>query len=550
MTSLVSFDYISIVVYLLLMAGIGLFFKWYVKDIDAYIKGSGAIPWVVAGISNFMTLFSTFVFVAYAGIAYEHGLVAVTIFMSTVPACIVAALFFAKRWRRAGVSTPIEYLETRFNPAVRQMVGWIGIIMRILDNMVRLYAIGIFLTAVTPMSLPYCLIVSSLIVIFFTLYGGIWAVSIMGAVQFIILIFTSLILFGLSLDWVGGISALAEKVPDHFNWFNGPKGQFFWLAVYYIMIIIKYNENWTFIQRFYIVKDEKAARNMAYLTAVLFLIFPIVFMLPPIVSQALIPGLPDKEMAYVAISSRLLPPGLMGVMIASMFAATMSSLNSEYNVIASVLSKDVYQRLINKNANDKQMLFVAKLSTVLIGLLVLLGGLFIKDFGGAFEANKLFTGIFAIPLGVPLVLGIITRKATPGGAMYTVVLGAIAGIVLNCFPSVFSWEMATLIETGICLLIFYGSALFRMKDQTYLDRVTMLFNRLNKKVIDLPFIDTKFKQALSVLYVVSLGVSGVLFISVGLPTIGKLSGIFSVVSGLVCFLIGGVLWLFQKKKNV
>lgn len=549
MTSLVSLDYISIVVYLLLMAGIGLFFKWHVKDIEAYIKGSGAIPWVVAGISNFMTLFSTFVFVAYAGIAYEHGLVSVTVFMSTIPACIVAALFFAKRWRRAGVSTPIEYLENRFNPAVRQIVGWIGIIMRILDNMVRLYAIGIFLTAVTPLSLPSSLIVSSLIVIFFTLYGGIWAVSIMGAVQFIILIFTSLILFGLSLDWVGGISALAEKVPDHFNWFNGPKGQFFWLAVYYIMIIIKYNENWTFIQRFYIVKDEKAARNMAYLTAALFLIFPIVFMLPPIVSQALIPGLPDKEMAYVAISSRLLPPGLMGVMIASMFAATMSSLNSEYNVIASVLSKDVYQRLINKNATDKQMLFVAKLSTILIGLLVLLGGLFIKDFGGAFEANKLFTGIFAIPLGIPLVLGIITREATPRGAMYTVILGSTAGIVLNCFPSVFSWEMATLIETGICLLIFYGSALFQMKDKAYLERVTKLFERLNKKVTDLPVIDTKFQNALSVLYVASLGVSGVLFISIGLPTIDKLSGILSVASGLICFLIGSVLWLFQKKKK-
>jgi Na+/proline symporter len=57
--------------YMLLMAGIGLLFKWYVKDINAYIKGSGTIPWVAAGISNFMALFSTFVFVAYAGIAYE-----------------------------------------------------------------------------------------------------------------------------------------------------------------------------------------------------------------------------------------------------------------------------------------------------------------------------------------------------------------------------------------------------------------------------------------------------------------------------------------------
>ena len=70
MNYLETLDYLAIILYLFLMAGIGLFFKWYVKDINAYIKGSGTIPWMVAGISNFMALFSTFVFVAYAGIAY------------------------------------------------------------------------------------------------------------------------------------------------------------------------------------------------------------------------------------------------------------------------------------------------------------------------------------------------------------------------------------------------------------------------------------------------------------------------------------------------
>jgi len=547
MTPLVPLDYIAILIYMLLMAGIGLFFKWYVKDINAYIKGSGTIPWVAAGISNFMALFSTFVFVAYAGIAYEHGLVAVTVFMSTVPACVIAALFFAKRWRRAGVSTPVEYLETRFNPGVRQMIGWVGIIIRILDNMVRLYAIGIFLTAVTPLSLSSSLIVSSIIVIFFTLYGGVWAVSIMGTLQFVILIFTSLILFFVSLNCVGGMEALVEKVPDHFNLFNGPKGQFFWLAVYYIMIVIKYNENWIFIQRFYVVKDEKSAQKVGYLTAILFLIFPVVFMLPPIVSQVLMPGLADNEMAYVALSSKLLPPGIMGVMIASMFAATMSSLNSEYNVIASVVSKDVYQRLMNKRATDRQMLVVAKLSTIIIGLLVLLGGLFIRDFGGAFEANKLFTGIFAIPVGVPLVLGIISRKPTPGGAMYTVIFGAAAGIVLNSFPSVFTWEAATLIEIGLCLLIFYGSALIQIKDMKYKRRVVELFTRLSKKSSDTPVIDAKFQSALSMLYAVSFGISGVLFVAMGLPAIGTLSGVLSVVSGLACVLTGIIMWLYPKK---
>ena len=547
MTHLVSLDYFAILLYLLLMAGIGLFFKWYVKDINAYTKGSNTIPWIAAGISNFMALFSTFVFVAYAGIAYEHGLVSVTVFFSTIPACIIAALFFAKRWRRAGVSTPIEYLETRFNSSVRQTIGWVGLIMRILDNMVRLYAIGIFLTAVTPLSLPLCLIISTIIVVGFTLYGGIWAVSIMGTIQFVILIFTSLILFILSLNHIGGWEMLIQKVPDHFNWFNGPKGQFFWLAVYYIMIIIKYNENWIFIQRFYIVKDEKAAQQVGYLTAALFLIFPLIFMIPPIVSQVIFPNLPDKEMAYVAISSKLLPPGLMGVMIASMFAATMSSLNSEYNVIASVISRDIYQRLFSKNASDKQLLIIAKLSTVIVGLLVLLGGLFIKDFGGAFEANKLFTGIFAIPIGIPLVLGIISRKPSPHGALLTVILGAISGIILNSFPAIFTWELATLTETIFCLLIFYGSGLQKFKNENYLNRVKNLFERLHQKIAKVPDIDVNFKKALSILYITSLVVSGILFIGMGIPALKELSGTLSVISGIVCLIIGASMWMFSKK---
>ncbi|WP_341228420.1 sodium/solute symporter [uncultured Arcticibacterium sp.] len=549
MSSLVTLDYIAIVLYLVLMAGIGLFFKWYVKDVNAYTKGSGALPWVAAGISNFMALFSTFIFVAYAGISYEYGLVSVTVLTSTVPACIIAALIFAKRWRRSNVSTPIEYLETRFNSSLRQTVGWVGIFMRILDNTVRLYAIGIFLTAVTPLSLPMAMVVSSIIVIAFTIYGGLWAVSIMGTVQFIILLFTSIMLFWLSLDHIGGFEAISEKLPDHLNWFNGPKGQFFWLAIYYLMIIIKYNENWTFIQRFYSVRDEKEAEKVGYLSAALFLVTPIIFLVPPMVAKILMPELPDKEMAYVAISSFLLPPGLMGVMIASMFAATMSSLNSEYNVIASVLSKDVYQRLINNDATDKQLLLIAKIASVLVGLLVLFGALFIQDFGGAFEANKLFTGIFAIPIGIPLVLGILSKRPTSKGAMLTVIIGALVGIVLNSMPQYFSWEMATTIEVIVCLLIFYSSGLKASTNPKYVARVEGFFRLLNTPITDKPTVDRKFENALKYLYAISLLFAALLFIGMGLIYYTELSGMLSIVSGMVCLFIGGVMWWLKNKKD-
>lgn len=550
MENLHYLDYVALGIYFLLMAGIGLFFKWFVKDVSAYTKGSGSIPWMVATISNFMGLFSTFVFVAYAGIAYEYGLVSVTVFMCTVFPCIIGGLVFAKRWRRSGISTPVEYLETRYNPAVRQTIGWIGIFMRILDNMVRLYALALFLTAVTPISMPVCLIISSFIVITFSFSGGLWAVSLMGMIQFVILIFISIILFWVSLDHIGGFSVIQEKIPDHLNWFNGPKGQFTWLIVYYIMIIIKYNENWTMIQRFYSVRDEKAAQKVGYFTALLFFIVPVIFMLPAIVARIALPDLPDKEMSYAAISKLLLPPGMMGVMVASMFAASMSTLNAEYNVVASVLSKDVYQRLINSRVSDKQLLSVTKISTVVIGLIVLLGALFIKNFGGAFEANKLFTGIFAIPVGIPLILGLVNRKATAAGALYTVIFGALAGVVLNSFPRFFSWELATTLEIIICLILFYGSSALNRNKPPYNQKVSDLYKRLETPIPEneKPEIDRKFSNSLRYLYSVSFILSAFLFILIGLFSINEISGALSVASGFVCLLAAVVIWIFIKKK--
>ena len=219
-----SLDYVAVGIYILLMAVIGLSFGWLVKDVGSYFKGGGTIPWLMATITNFMGLFSTFVFVAYAGIAYEYGLISIVVFWTTVPACIIAGLCFGKRWRRTGHTTPVEYLEQRYGYPVRKLVTWFGLVMHFLDNMVRLYAIGVFITVVTPLSLEWSIVVSGIIVTVFNIIGGIWTVTIMSTVQFIILILVTIILLPLSLDAAGGMSMLTEKLPENMTWFNGPKG--------------------------------------------------------------------------------------------------------------------------------------------------------------------------------------------------------------------------------------------------------------------------------------------------------------------------------------
>ena len=333
--SLQTLDYVAVVVYIALMAVVGLLFAWIVKDSGSYFKGGGAIPWTMAAVTNFMGLFSTFVFVAYAGVAYEYGLVSISVFWSFVPACIIGGLFFAKRWRRSGYTTPTEYLELRYNFPVREVTSWVGLVMRFLDNMVRLYAIGIFITAVTPLSLEWSIIISGVIVTLFNLFGGMWSVSIMSTIQFVIMILVTLVLLPLSLQDAGGLGHIQEVMPDHLKWFNGPKGAPFWFTVYTIMSIIKSNENWTFIQKYYCVRDEKSAQKTAWVTALLFLVFTPVFLLPAVAGPIIVPGIGNPEMSYVAISSKLLPVGIMGILFSSMFAATMSSLNAEYNDVRS-----------------------------------------------------------------------------------------------------------------------------------------------------------------------------------------------------------------------
>ena len=129
--------------------------------------------------------------------------------------------------------------------------------------------------------------------------------------------------------------------------------------------------------------------------------------------------------------------------------------------------------------------------------------------------------------------------------MYTVIFGSIAGIILNSLPSQFSWEMATLLETVLCILIFYGSSLQRIKNKDYIERVSTLFEKLNKKITDIPQIDKKFQKALSVLYIASLVTSGLLFIIMGLPSINEPGGALAVTGGFACFIIAAVLWLLS-----
>jgi Na+/proline symporter len=117
----------------------------------------------------------------------------------------------------------------------------------------------------------------------------------------------------------------------------------------------------------------------------------------------------------------------------------MSVLSTEFNVTASVLTRDIYQRLFRKNAKPKETLWVARIMTMAVGVIVAIGALYVEKLGGAFQANQYLLGIFSIPMIIPVMMGVIFWRPQPWGAIASMVIGITVGSILNASGRL-NWE--------------------------------------------------------------------------------------------------------------
>jgi len=360
------------------------------------------------------------------------------------------------------------------------------------------------------------------------------------------------VLVPLALTAVGGFGSLATAIPTHFHWLNGSKGGLWFLFVYYLIVLIKYNGNWAFVQRFYCMKDERAAWKMGVMSAVLFSLFPLIFMLPAFAATVLIPNLANPEEAYVSVCKMLLPPGAMGLMIAAMLSATMSTLSGEYNVTASVVTRDIYRRLLRPNAENREQMIVARLATVALGTVIVFGAMQVGRFGGAFEANKMLTGLIGVPLAAPLMFGMLWRRPRPWGVMASIIIGIASGLILNGIPGL-SWQSATFGQILVCLGILIVSGLRESRCAEYRQRVTEFFNRLAIPVRESEETGdgaSRGHRAIMILFAVSLGLSGLLFVGISLFSVALRSGQYALVAGLWCCSVAALLgWRLRKSRS-
>ncbi len=551
--ALVFADYAVIAGFFTIMLAIGFYYSRRMRNLQDYFSGGRQVPWWLSGTSFFMSSFSAFTFVSYSELAYKYGWVSVTLYWVTVPATLISAYFFAMRWRRAAVTSPLEYIEERYSPALRQCLAWLGIPVKVIDDGLKLFAIGALVSSVFDFRMETAILLSGGIMLAYTFLGGLWAVLVTDFVQFVVMLAAVLVLIPLAFSQLGGLNVFITEAPDGFFHLTSDRYNWVYLIAFFVIITLNYSTSWSLVQRYYSARNEREARKAGYLVAALNVIGPPLFFAPAMAARFFLPDVENTKEIYALLCQTLLPVGMVGLLIAAMFSATMSMLSSDFNSAAAVLTNDVYKRLISPNASNRTLVFAGRVITLIIGFLSLCIAFWLvgkQGEGDLFELMVKLFGVFLPPIAIPMLLGLLSRNVNNAGGMTGLLSGIAAGLFAYALGSreEFSFlrtpQIITLITGTTTIVGVVAGMILRPMPNEQRNRIQSFFQRLETDRLNGEPDPVSVSDTASPIPVIALSIFalGVLLFGVVLSTVPEGERGLSLAMGLVLAAIGGIAW--------
>lgn len=567
-------DYALIGLYFAVVIFVGFYAARKNRGTDDYFKAGGKVPWALAGLSNWVTGFSAFMFVAAAGFTYRVGAGAVVIFTMATWAYLVGYFFFAKMWRRARLDSPLQFLTKRYSPSTTYFYSVTSIAPQIVGIGQGLYILCIFVSSALGFGdrvfhlagfafngLQASILIVGAVVVLYTVVGGLWAAVLTDAVQSIIIIVMTVIIFPVSYAYVGhgggivaGFLRVLHEVPPGYLRPGGDAANPWFLLGYFVNVMLGYNVAWHLAQRYYSVPDERGARKMALLCAGLSFLAPLMWILPVMAAKvifpdmhALWPALKDpSEASYVSLALLLLPHGLVGFVVSAVLSATLGQANDACNWLSVTVTRDIYvplrRRATGEKPSEPQQMRVARATMLAIGVLGVAVALYIPRFGGAFDFALQYYSLTSAFM-MPVALGMIYRK-TPWWSGIASCSAAFAVAIPLMIAGVWPHNglaRNVLSEAVVATLVFAASALWYRPDDPRSASARQLDADLRTPVPDAPPAARSGLKVYGVIGAIAIVLGVVLVGCVVLPSSHLAPSRYNVIAGLLLILIGFLL---------
>ena len=436
--------YTVLVLYLGIMAFIGWYAGRKTNNIGDFFVLSGKAGVVVSGIAYFSTQFSMGTFLGTPGTIYGVGYAGMAISVPGAVFCmILPALLIGRKLitlgHKYGFLTMADYLTDRYHS--KNMSGVLGVMMLFfLVPMMgaQIIGAGVIVHVFTGLPEWVGVVGMGIIVILYCMSGGMKGAMMTDVIQGSLMIATAVVTFIVSIVMGGGFSNInhtLQSMNEAYLTFPGANGYMPW--TYYISNIVL----WSFFTmgqphlftKFFAMKDHKTMFKAILLgTAGMFFSATLIEW-DGVNGIASIQNIEKADQIIPMILQRGMNPFLASIFIAGIVAAGMSTIDGILVTTTGAVTRDIYQKIINKNATDEAVMSLSKVVTVIIGIVVICFGVFQP--GSIFEINLFAFSGMAIFV-VPILFGIYWKKATAKGAIASVIVGIISLLLFTLNPSV------------------------------------------------------------------------------------------------------------------
>jgi SSS family solute:Na+ symporter len=454
-------DLIIVVVYIAFIIWWGIR-KGNSSDSRSYFLAGRSMPWWIVGLSLFAASISSTTLIGQSGDAYDTGLAVFNYNLTGVVVMVFFAVFLLPLYIKSNIFTIPEFLERRFDARSRYYFSAVCIIGNIfLDAAGALYAAALIIKLIFPsVDLQLIIFVFALVAASYAIPGGLSSVINTEIIQAVVLIIGSVLLTFMCFSQGGDyfqhllsgndlLVKLIRPLSDSATPWPGLivgmpiLGLYFWA------------NNQTLVQRVLSAKSVDEGRKGVLLTGFLTLTTLFIIAIPGVISRHLFPGLDKPDMVYPTMVLKLMPVGLLGILLAALLSALTAALSAILNSTSTLFTMDFYSKM-NKNADSRKLVVVGKIASFTVILIAALWAPQIGKFGSLLKYYQEMLSYIAPPIVAAFLMGAFNKRVNGAGAFTGLMAGLAIAVVMLFYKTQLFGNMHFLLIVPFLFVISAG----------------------------------------------------------------------------------------------
>jgi solute:Na+ symporter, SSS family len=457
--SLSFIDVLIIVLYFVMILGIGFYLKSFTKTSeDFFMAGRSMTAWV-AGLSFLAANLGSLELMGWAAAAYQYGILATHWYwIGAIPAMLFLGIVMMPFYYISKTHSVPGYLKLRYGEPARVLSAVTFGVMTVMMSGINIYSMALVMKAILGWNINYSIWISSLTVAAYVVLGGLRSAIFNEVLQFVLIWLGAMLIPIIGLVETGGWTGMVARIRQNFpnnqythlwstlgNFSDNPMGIHWTGIVLGLGFVISFGY-WTtdflVVQRVLTARDLRSAKMAPIIGASFKMIVPFIVILPGLLglalfsgnqrlvgeSQAVATGMHSYNEVLPLMLARYCGPGLLGLGITALLAGFMSGMAGNVSAFATVWTYDIYRPLVRKNAPDTHYLSMGRWCTVL-GVLISIGTAYlVMQFLSIMDYVQALFSFFIAPLFGTVILGMLWKRTTSAGGFWGLLAGTMSSI--------------------------------------------------------------------------------------------------------------------------